>query len=55
MAKKQIEDAADVAAEQASAPESDVQLVTMTKDGETLDVHPTCVEAHLAQRWKVVE
>ena len=55
MAKKQTEDAADVAAEQTPAAESDVQFVTMTKDGETLDVHPTCVEAHLAQRWKVAE
>lgn len=30
-------------------------LVRMTKDGETIDVHPSCVKAHEQSGWKVVE
>ncbi len=30
-------------------------LVAMAKDGETIAVHPTTVDAHLAAGWKVVE
>lgn len=30
-------------------------LVLMTKDGETLPVHPTCVPAHIDAGWKAVE
>lgn len=29
------------------------QLVTMVKGSETLDVHPTCVQAHMQQGWSV--
>lgn len=32
-----------------------MELVTVTKDGETLQVHPTCVSAHEFAGWKVVE
>lgn len=30
-------------------------LVPMAKDGEVLDVHPSCVKAHESAGWKVVE
>ena len=29
-------------------------LVSMTKNGEMLDVHPTCVKAHEIAGWVVV-
>ena len=29
-------------------------LITMEKNGEQLDVNPTCVQAHEAIGWKVV-
>lgn len=28
-------------------------LVTMTKDGEELEIHPTCVHAHEAAGWAI--
>ena len=31
----------------------DPMLVNMTKDGETLSVHSTCVKAHLDVGWTV--
>lgn len=37
---------------------SDVQiesgLVRMAKDGETIDVHPSCVKAHEQIGWRIV-
>ncbi len=34
---------------------SDVKLVKMVKDGVYLEVHPTCVEAHIKEAgWSVV-
>lgn len=55
MAKKQHTEAADAADNAApSAPEhEDAGLVAMTKDGATLDVHPSCVAAHERAGWKV--
>jgi hypothetical protein len=35
-------------------PKADeVELVTMTKGDESLDVHPTCVAAHKAVGWQI--
>lgn len=31
---------------------ADEGLVRMHKDGETIDVHPTCVKAHEDAGWK---
>jgi hypothetical protein len=28
-------------------------LVTMERFGESMDVHPTCVDAHIKTGWKV--
>jgi hypothetical protein len=50
------EAAAAKAAEEAAAAkaaEEAAGLVTMTKDGVTLPVHPTCVCAHQAAGWEV--
>lgn len=33
--------------------EVDPSLITVTKDGEELDVHETCVKSHQAAGWKV--
>lgn len=59
MAKKPNHDtAADDAAHTTapSAPERDaVHLVAMTKDGATLDVHPSCVAAHERVGWVRVQ
>ena len=41
------------AAKAVSVP--DVDLIAMTKDRETLDVHPTCVKSHIAVGWTLVE
>jgi hypothetical protein len=43
---------AEHAAPDHAAPDH-VALVAMTKGGETLDVHPTCVSAHKQAGWKV--
>lgn len=32
----------------------EVGLVLMAKEGESLNVHPTCVRAHINAGWKVV-
>ena len=40
--------------EAAEAAEPTVQLVTMRKAGETLDVHPTCVAGHVAAGWELL-
>jgi len=32
---------------------SDVELVTVHKDGTDLEVHPTCVAGHVEAGWKV--
>lgn len=37
------------------AAESQSDLVSMHKDSETIEVHPTCVKAHLDAGWKVTE
>ena len=29
-------------------------LVRMAKDGETIDVHPSCVKAHEQVGWRIV-
>lgn len=44
--------AADKPAEEPKKDET--SLVTVFKDGEKLDVHPTCVKAHVAAGWKPV-
>lgn len=31
----------------------DVDLVAVRKDGDTIDVHPSCLAAHLRAGWKV--
>jgi hypothetical protein len=31
------------------------QLISMTKDGETINVNPVCVEDHKRLGWTVVE
>lgn len=36
------------------APQEDAGLVLMAKEGESLNVHPTCVRAHINAGWKVV-
>lgn len=38
-----------------AAPHVDVDLVTMTKGGESLDVHHTCVADHARLGWKVAQ
>lgn len=35
-------------------PEPEVFLVLMQKDGEEIDVHPTCVKAHFDAGWREV-
>ena len=35
--------------------EAQDDLVAMTKDGEVIEVHPSCVKAHEQAGWKVVE
>lgn len=30
-------------------------LVPMAKDGEAIEVHPSCVKAHAEAGWRVVE
>lgn len=42
-------------AAKAAAPSDTTELVTMQKDGESLDVHPSCVKAHQAAGWKLAE
>ncbi len=43
-------------AAKAAALEADTaHLVAMTKNGETLHVHPSCVQSHKDAGWKVVE
>jgi hypothetical protein len=37
----------------AASEDKDDGLVEMTKDGETLRVHPSCVEAHKSAGWFV--
>jgi hypothetical protein len=32
-------------------PSKEEGLVPMTKDGETLEVHPSCVDAHKKAGW----
>lgn len=34
---------------------TEVELITVTKDGHKLRVHPSCVEAHLAIGWELVD
>lgn len=44
------------AVERARAAQEAVEarlLVSMTKEGETLRVHPTCVDAHKLAGWKL--
>lgn len=55
MSKKPHNDPADAATDTApNAPEQeDAALVAMTKDGVTLKVHPSCVDAHARIGWKV--
>jgi len=36
----------------APAGDHDEHLVRMHKDGETLDVHPSCVKAHADAGWQ---
>lgn len=31
----------------------DVELVAVRKDGDTIDVHPSCLAAHVRAGWKV--
>lgn len=40
-------------AEKARLAEEAKTLVRMTKGGESLAVHPTCVQDHIAAGWKV--
>lgn len=40
------------AAEQAEV-ERDPSHITVTKDGEDMDVHSTCIKSHVAAGWKV--
>lgn len=35
--------------------EPGIVLVGMKKDGESIKVHPTCVDAHIAAGWVVGE
>ncbi|MCX5875306.1 MAG: hypothetical protein NT087_03210 [Deltaproteobacteria bacterium] len=49
------EAAEKAAAEAAEKEAAESGLVAMAKEGETLEVHPTCVDAHLAAGWDVVE
>lgn len=34
---------------------SEVNLIAVSKDGAYLEVHPTCLEAHLGLGWKECE
>jgi len=34
---------------------SEVNLIAVSKDGAYLEVHPTCLEAHLSVGWKECE
>lgn len=47
--------AATSASSEGPANDVDTDLVTMTKGGETLDVHRTCVADHKRVGWAVVE
>ena len=53
-AQHQAQPEQQVAVVKKSAPVSDVGFVPMTKAGETIDVHPTCVKSHKAAGWKEV-
>jgi hypothetical protein len=47
-------EAAKAAAEaKAEAKQPEAGLIRMTKDGEHIDVHPTCVASHKAAGWKL--
>lgn len=35
--------------------QDDSHLIEMTKDGETMAVHPTCVAAHQSAGWRITE
>jgi len=43
------------AANAAETPKDDDGLVAMEKDGETIRVHPTCVQSHKLAHWKLKE
>jgi len=46
--------AADAAAKEAAKDVDNSHLITVTRGGETLDVHPTCLAAHRVLGWKEV-
>lgn len=46
--------AADAAKDAAKDEVDNSHLITVTKGGESLDVHPTCLAAHRALGWKEV-
>lgn len=43
------------AAKAAAESQDDSHLIEMTKDDETIAVHPTCVAAHHRAGWRVKE
>lgn len=45
--------AAEKAADEAAQAAAEAGLVKMGKGDESIDVHPTCVNAHLSAGWKV--
>lgn len=49
------EEKAAQAAEAKKAAQADENLIQMTKDGETIDVHPSCVNDHKRLGWKLQE
>ena len=51
--KSNASKAAEVNADDFVEVERDPSLITVTKDGEELDVHETCVKSHQAAGWKV--
>lgn len=53
--KRDEDDAAAEAAKRKAAKDADAGLVTVTKGGQSLKVHATCVASHVAAGWKVAE
>jgi hypothetical protein len=52
--KNQANEPAKAASVQpAPAPAAAESLVKMWKDGQTIDVHPSCVKSHQFAGWKV--
>ena len=54
-ARKAAADGISPEAAKDTQPQADPGLIAVTKNGETLHVHPSCLHAHKSAAWLQVE